>query len=79
MNREHKGRNIVKVGEEQPRAKLSKKSVKDARWEHAYHGTSFQKLADKYGVSKKTMMNAINGITWKCVTYMPELPKEDAE
>ncbi len=40
-DREHKGRNIVKVGEEQPRAKLSKKSVKDARWEHAYHGTSF--------------------------------------
>lgn len=76
-DRERKSRNIVKVGEEQPCAKLSKKAVKDARWEHAYHGTSFQKLADRYGVSKKTMQNAINGVTWKCVPYMPEPPKED--
>ena len=32
---------------------------------------------DRYGVSKKTMQNAIKGVTWKCVTYMPELPKGD--
>ena len=74
-DRERKGRNIVKVGEEQPCAKLSKKAVKDARREHAYHGTSFQKLADRYGVSKKTMQNAINGVTWKCVPYMPDFPE----
>lgn len=74
-DREQKGRNIVKVGEEHPCAKLSKKAVKDARWEHAYHGTSFQKLADRYGVSKKAMQNAINGVTWKCVPYMPEPPE----
>lgn len=78
-DREQKGRNVVKVGEEQPRSKLTKKAVKDARWEHAYKGTSFQKLADKYGVSKKTIQNAINGVTWKCVPYMPEQPKENAE
>lgn len=76
-DRERKGRNIVKVGEEQPCAKLSKKAVKDARWEHAYHGTSFQKLADRYGVSKKAMQNAINGVTWKCVPYMPDLPETE--
>lgn len=52
-DREKKRRNIVLTGEEQPRAKLTKKSVKDARWEHAIHGVSFQALADKYGVSKK--------------------------
>lgn len=75
-DRERKGRNIVFTGEEQQNAKLTKKAVKDARWERAYKGTSFQKLADKYGVSKKTMMNAINGITWKCVPYLPEPPKE---
>ena len=75
-DRERKGRNIVFTGEEQPRAKLTKKKVKDARWEHAFNGTSFQKLADKYGVSKKTMQNAIKGVTWKCVPYMPEPPKE---
>ena len=76
-DRERKGRNIVFIGEEQPRAKLTKKAVKDARWERAYKGTSFQKLADRYGVSKKTMQNAIKGVTWKCVPYMPEPPKEE--
>ena len=76
-DRDRKGRNIVFTGEEQPRAKLTKKKVKDARWEHAFKGTSFQKLADKYGVSKKTMQNAIKGVTWKCVPYMPEPPEEE--
>ena len=75
-DRERKGRNVIKIGEEQPRSKLTKKVVKEARWERAYRGTSFQKLADKYGVSKKTMQNAIAGVTWKCVTYFPEPPKE---
>lgn len=75
-DREAKGRNVIKVGEEQPQSKLTKKIVKDARWEHAYKGTSFQKLAGKYGVSKKTMQNAIKGVTWKCVSYFPEVPKE---
>lgn len=75
-DREAKGRNIVFTGEEQTRSKLTKKAVKDARWERAYKGTSYQMLADRYGVSKKTMQNAIKGITWKCVPYMPEPPKE---
>jgi hypothetical protein len=74
-DRERKGRNIVFIGEEQPRSKLTKKAVKDARWERAYKGTSYQILADRYGVSKKTMQNAIKGVTWKCVPYMPEPPK----
>lgn len=76
-DRERKGRNVIKIGEEQLRSKLTKKTVKEARWERVYRGTSFQKLADKYGVSKKTMQNAIAGITWKCVTYFPEPPKEE--
>lgn len=75
-DREKKGRNITFIGEEQPRAKLTRKSVKDARWERAYKRTSFQKIADKYGVNKKTIQNAISGKTWKCVPYMPEPPKE---
>lgn len=76
-DRERKGRNVVKVGEEQVRSKLTKKAVKDARWERAYRHTPFQKLADKYGVSKKTIQNAIKGVTWKCVPYMPEPPEVD--
>ncbi len=75
-DRQKKGRNINFVGEEQPRAKLTRKAVKDARWERAFRGTSIQRLADRYGVSKKTMQNATNGATWKCVFYMPEPPKE---
>ncbi len=76
-DREHKGRNVTFIGEEQPMSKLTKKAVKDARWERAYKGTSFQTLADKYGVSKKTMINAVKGVTWKCVSYLPQPPKED--
>lgn len=76
-DRESKGRNIVLIGEEQPRSKLTKKDVKNARWERAYKGTSFQKLADRYGVAKRTMQDAVNGVTWKCVSYMPTPPKED--
>lgn len=77
QDRENKGRNIVLCGEEQRRSKLTKKAVKDARWERAYNGTSFQKLADKYGVSKHTILNAVKGKTWKCVSYMPKAPKEE--
>lgn len=36
-----------------------------------------QKSADRYGVSKKAMQNAINGVTWKCVPYMPDLPETE--
>lgn len=73
-DRESKGRNITFTGEEQPRAKLTKKTVKAARQERAQYGTPYSELAKKYGVSKKTMQNAIKGVTWKCVKYMPEPP-----
>lgn len=76
-DRERKGRNIVKIGEEQPRAKLTKKDVKNARWERAYQGTTYQELAEKYGVNKRTMQDAIKGRTWKCVNYYPQPPKEE--
>lgn len=76
-DRERKHRNVIKFGEEQPNAKLTKKAVKDARWEHCFKGTSFEKLAKQYGVSKKTMQNAIKGVTWKCVPYIPEPPKSE--
>lgn len=78
-DRERKRRNIVHIGEEQKTAKLTRKAVKDARWERAFRGTPFQALADKYGVSKKTMQNAVKGITWKCVPYLPEPPKDGGE
>lgn len=78
-DRERKHRNVVKIGEEQPRAKLTKKDVKNARYERAFKGVSFNALASKYGVSKTTIQNAINGVTWKCVEYMPEPPEKEDE
>lgn len=74
-DRERKGRNVIKTGEEQPRAKLTKKDVINVRWEHTVKGVSYSSLARKYGISCPAMYNAINGITWKCVTYKPELKK----
>ena len=73
-DREAKGRNVIFSGEENGRSKLTRKDVKNARWKRAYRGTSFQKLAVEYCVSKKTMQNAVNGVTWKCVPYMPKPP-----
>ena len=75
-DRDAKGRNVIHTGEERVGAKLTKKAVKDARWERTYHHTPFAQLARKYGVSKKTMQNAINGVTWKCVSYIPQPPQK---
>ena len=74
-DRERKGRNVIKTGEENQNAKLTKDSVTEARLEHVVNGVSFQKLADKYGVNKKTIMNAVKGVTWGCVNYMPTPPQ----
>lgn len=66
-DRDRKGRNVNLCGEENRSAKLTKKIVQEAREERSAKGTSYEKLAKKYGVAKKTIMNAIKGITWKCV------------
>lgn len=78
-DRDAKGRHFALNGEEHPASKLTKRIVRDARWERAYRGTSFLELARKYGVSKTTMRNAVIGKTWQHVAYMPKLPKEDGE
>lgn len=75
LDREQKGRNVVHTGEEKTNSKLTRKSVKDARWEYAHKRTSYQTLANRYGVSKRTIMNAIKGVTWKCVNYAPQPPE----
>lgn len=45
-DRERKGRNVTFTGEEQPRSKLTKKAVKDARWERACVMADREKLID---------------------------------
>lgn len=75
-DREAKGRNHPPQGSNNGRAKLTESDVLSARFERLKKKTSYQKLAEKYGVSKRAMQNAINGKTWKCVAYIPEPPKE---
>lgn len=76
-DREAKGRNHPPKGNKNGMAKLTEADVLSARFERSKIGTSYQKLANKYGVSKKTIQNAVNGKTWKLVAYMPKPPKED--
>lgn len=57
--------------------KRTQKEVKEARQKRASYNIPYAKLADEYGVCKKTMMNAIKGKNWKCVKYFPKAPKEE--
>lgn len=73
---EKKKKDGYRSGEEHPHSKLTKEIVLAARMERAYKGTSYRKLAAKYGVAKKVMESAIKGKTWKCVPLVPEPQKE---
>ena len=73
-DREAKGRNITHSGEENVNAKLSKKKVKEARQKRFLYHTKYIDLAAEYGVCKKTIMDAVKGRTWKCVSYLPAPP-----
>jgi hypothetical protein len=58
-----KDKSNFKRGEEQKYAKLDYNKVSEAK-ELRKKGFSFQKIADKYSVNKKTIIHAIKGITW---------------
>ena len=73
-DRERKGRNKPPKGSENGRAKLSEKDVLTARTERSDRGTSYQALAKKYGVAKKTIMDAVKGVNWKYLNP-PEPPE----
>lgn len=75
-DRERKGRNVVPRGENNGRAKLTAHDVRAARIERSVNGTSYRKLADKYGVAKRTIMDAIKAVHWRCI-QLPEPPKEE--
>lgn len=61
------GERVGPKGERAPSAKLTKEKVRQMRIERRRTGISYQKLADKYGVHKKTAMRAIKRKTWKHV------------
>lgn len=75
-DREQKGRNVVSRGESNGMARLTADDVCAARNERAINGTSYQALANKYGVAKKTIMEAVKGTSWKHL-HLPEPPKEE--
>jgi hypothetical protein len=56
-------------GVQQHDAKLTEEVVRKARAEYVpgYGGNGFHRLAKKYGVSKRAMMLAVSGKTWKHV------------
>jgi len=49
-------------GKRSPSAKLSDETVEKIRKEYSLGGTSYQKLADKYGSSKRSVQRIINGV-----------------
>jgi hypothetical protein len=74
-DRDNKGRNKPQKGEKNGRAKLSEKDVRAIKTKRA-NGETFQKIADEYGVHKKTVMDAVSGKNWSGIT-IPEPPKEE--
>lgn len=70
-DREAKGRNNPPKGEKVWTAKLNSSKVLLAR-QIRKTGISYQKLADKFGINKKTIMQAVKGERWK---HLPEPPK----
>ena len=74
-DRESKGRNKPQKGEKNGRAKLSETAVLEMKAKRK-QGASFQKIADEYGVHKKTVMDAVKGKHWSDVS-LPEPPKEE--
>lgn len=72
-DRERKGRNKPQKGEKNGRAKLTETAVRDIKAKRK-NGATFQKIADEYGVHKRTIMNAVSGKNWSGIE-IPEPPK----
>ena len=72
-DREQKGRNNPPKGERHAKAKLTEADVLTIRAKRL-QGESFGKLAEEYGVCKRTIQDAVSGKNW---SYLPEPPKEE--
>ena len=69
-DREAKNRNNHFVGESSGRAKLSETDVVSMR-RLREKGETFQSIADRFGVAKKTTIQAVKGETWKHIPKPP--------
>ena len=70
-DRERKGRNNPPKVEKHAKAKLTEQDVLDIRAKRA-EGKSFGKLAQEYGVHKRTIQDGISGKNWG---FLPQPPK----
>lgn len=59
---------VTNIGISNPNAKLTPEKVRAMREEYARGGTSYPKIAAKYGVTHNAAMMAIKRQTWKHVT-----------
>lgn len=58
------------IGSSKPNAKLTEEDVCQARIMRA-SGATYMKLADAFSVSKKTIIDAVRGVSWSHVKYPP--------
>lgn len=63
-DRDRKGRQVSRRGEEHGRAKLTEKQVEAIRAEHAPRKITPQMLAEKYGVSRTAVRKILSGENW---------------
>jgi DNA-directed RNA polymerase sigma subunit (sigma70/sigma32) len=52
------------AGENNPRAKLTRRSAENIRRRYAKGGVTLQSLANEYGVSQSTVGYVVKGVTW---------------
>jgi hypothetical protein len=65
-------------GEKNGHAKLRECDVREARFRRALGGVTFEALAAEYGVTRKSLENAVKGKTWKCVDFgLTSTPQSD--
>lgn len=66
-DRHAKGRTRVQRGEKQGHARLTEGQVREIRALYAAGGTSYYKLADRFGVHWMTICHIVKRATWKHV------------
>jgi len=79
LARLHKLGDMTSVGVNNPRAKVTEQDVFEIR-EASEHGVPAMKLADKYGLSYRSVRDIICGVTWKHLEHQPNTkqPNEEA-
>ena len=65
MMAKRRGKYVVRSGDAHPRATLTSAIVEEARQLYRAGGATIASLADRYGVSRTTLGDALRGVTWR--------------